>query len=291
MRRISSKKKYLIRVLVLVLAVIVLAAAAGWGTWESYNRLVVNRFQLESAKVDEPIRMVVLSDLHDHEFGVQNEELAAVVKAQSPDLVLLVGDFMNEDSDDAHVPCEVIRQLKEIAPVYFALGNHEIAWQQSGLIPQLEASGAVVLEQQFVDIEVKGNKTRLGGMYEYAFGLNGNDEAEAAPQDVKEYLEEFQSTDRIKVMMSHRPDSFALGDASSYWDIDLVISGHNHGGQVVLPFLGGLYGGDQGWFPEYVHGMYQLENYSIFVTSGLGSHGQVLPQFNNPPEIAVVEIK
>ena len=69
-----------------------------------------------------------------------------------------------------------------------------------------------------------------------------------------------------------------------------MVSGHDHGGQVVLPFLGGLYGGDQGWFPEYIHGMYQKDEMKLFITSGLGSHKQTLPRFNNPPEIAVVRI-
>ena len=73
--------------------------------------------------------------------------------------------------------------------------------------------------------------------------------------------------------------------------MDLVISGHDHGGQVVLPFLGGLYGGDQGWFPSYVHGIYQIGKMEIFVTSGLSSERQMLPRWNNRPEIAVLQVK
>ena len=92
-------------------------------------------------------------------------------------------------------------------------------------------------------------------------------------------------------MLSHRPDSFIFGDASVVWDVDLVISGHNHGGQVIIPFKGGLFGGDQGWFPEYVHGIYKVGNMQMFITSGLGSDRQKLPRFNNPPEIAVVTVK
>ena len=124
---------------------------------------------------------------------------------------------------------------------------------------------------------------RLGGLYDYAFGLNGNNDALAAPNDTLSFLKDFQNTDRMKIMLSHRPDSFIFGDASKVWDVDLVISGHNHGGQVVIPFFGGLYGGDQGWFPEYIHGMYQKDNILLFETSGLGSDKQKLPRFNNPP--------
>ena len=83
-------------------------------------------------------------------------------------------------------------------------------------------------------------------MYEYAFALDGDNSAENLTGDVRDFLEEFQNTDRYKIMLCHRPDSFVFGDASDYWKIDLVISGHDHGGQVVIPFKGGLYGGDQG---------------------------------------------
>ena len=184
--------------------------------------------------------------------------------------------------------------LKDTAPIYYALGNHEIDYMENGhpeLTEELEAAGAVVLDKEYVDVEVDGIQIRLGGMYDYAFGLNGNNDASSAPDDTRSFLEDFQNTDRLKIMLAHRPDSFIFGDASKVWDVDLVISGHNHGGQVVLPFLGGLYGGDQGFFPEYVHGMYEKDNFQMLVTSGLGSDRQKLPRFNNPPEIAVLEIR
>lgn len=237
--------------------------------------------------------MAVLSDLHDYEFGKDNQKLAEKIRDQTPDLILLDGDFLNEDSTDARVPCNLIEVLQEIAPVYYALGNHEEAYMENDhpeLIQELESAGAIVLDKEYADLDIQGVALRLGGMYDYAFGLNGKDEASAAPQDTKDFLEDFQDTDGLKIMMAHRPDSFVFGDASSYWNVDLVVSGHNHGGQVVIPYLGGIYGGDQGWFPEYIHGMYQKDQMHIFVTSGLGSHKQVLPRFNNPPEIAIITI-
>ena len=88
-----------------------------------------------------------------------------------------------------------------------------------------------------------------------------------------------------------RPDSFIFGDAASVWDVDLVVSGHDHGGQVVVPFAGGVFGGDQGYFPKYVHGMYEKERLHLFVSSGLGSANEPLPRVNNLPEVAVVEIE
>lgn len=279
----------------------------------SYDKdhLQVNQFEVKSSKITSPLHLLLLSDLHDHEFGDGNMELVIKVVAQEPDMVLMLGDFVNAESADASVPCTLIenlvKKLPSDVPVYFALGNHEEGYMahrasgqengevvgedvQPSLITELEQAGAIVLDKAFVDLEICGQQVRLGGMYDYAFGLNGEDEAQAAPADVKAFLREFQDTDALKIMMAHRPDSFIFGNASAYWDIDLVLSGHVHGGQVVLPFFGGVWGMDQGWFPEYVHGMYQKDKMNLFVTSGLGSGTQVLPRINNPPEIAVLDI-
>ena len=262
--------------------------------WLSTNHLSIHSYNFPTAKTDQQVTLAVISDLHGHEFGRDNEALAERIKGQSPDLILMDGDFLNADSDNADIPCDLIRRLIKTAPVYYALGNHELSYIENGhpeLVDELQESGAVVLDKEYVDLEVRGTAIRLGGMYDYAFGLDGSNSAAAAPEDVKTFMEDFQDTERLKIMMSHRPDSFIFGDASSYWDVDLVISGHDHGGQVAIPFLGGIYGGDQGWFPEYVHGMYQKDEMHLFVTSGLGSHDQMLKRFNNFPEIAIIKIE
>lgn len=263
--------------------------------WCSSQWLIVRTYEYQNDKLaqGQELNVAVLSDLHDHEFGEKNERLTERLREEDPDLILLDGDFLNEDSENADMLCDLIKQLAEAAPVYFSLGNHELAYMENGhaeLTRQVEEAGAVVLDEEYKDIEINNVQIRIGGMYDYAFALDGNDDAENTPEPVKSFLKDYQNTDRLKLMMSHRPESFCFGNASSVWDVDLVISGHIHGGQVVLPILGGLYGGDQGWFPEYVHGMYQKDDMHIFVTSGLGSHRQLLPRFNNRPEIMMIKV-
>ena len=207
--------------------------------WLSTNHLSIHSYNFPTAKTDQQVTLAVISDLHGHEFGRDNEALAERIKGQSPDLILMDGDFLNADSDNADIPCDLIRRLIKTAPVYYALGNHELSYIENGhpeLVDELQESGAVVLDKEYVDLEVRGTAIRLGGMYDYAFGLDGSNSAAAAPEDVKTFMEDFQDPERLKIMMSHRPDSFIFGDASSYWDVDLVISGHDHGGQVVIPF-------------------------------------------------------
>ena len=274
--------------------IIVFALYVMISLWISTNYLLVREYEVDTGKAAEPIQAVVISDLHDHEFGEENIKLVEKIEAVKPDLILMDGDMLNSDSSSASIPVKLIQNLKKIAPVYYALGNHEEAYIENGhaeLIEELEAAGAVVLDKEYVDIEINGTQVRLSGMYDYAFGLDGNNTALSALEGTLNFLMDYQNTDRLKIMMAHRPDSFVFGDASSTWNIDLVISGHNHGGQIVLPLLGGLYGGDQGWFPEYIHGIYQKDNIQMFVTSGLGSNQEKLPRFNNPPEIALLTIE
>ena len=284
-------KKWMIA---LILIVVALAIYILVSLWVSTNYIVIREYTADTGKSDTGFRAVVVSDLHDHRFGGDNEKLAEKIRESDPDIIIMDGDMLNAESENASVPLELIGRIKDTAPVYYALGNHELSYMANGnsdLTEELENAGAVVLDKNYVDIEINGTQVRLGGLYDYAFGLNGNNDALAAPNDTLSFLQDFQNTDRMKIMLSHRPDSFIFGDASKVWDVDLVISGHNHGGQVVIPFLGGLYGGDQGWFPEYVHGRYQKDNILLFETSGLGSDKQKLPRFNNPPEIAVLTIK
>lgn len=262
--------------------------------WVSTNAIVVREYTADTGKSDTGFCAVVISDLHDHRFGGDNEKLADCIRQAEPDIILMDGDMLNDDSEDTSVPLELIGLLKDTAPICYALGNHEIAYMENGhsdLTEELEKAGAVVLDKTYADMEINGVEVRLGGLYDYAFPLMGEGGLLVTSEETLLFLQDFQNTDRMKIMLSHRPDSFIFGEASKVWDVDLVISGHDHGGQVVIPFLGGLYGGDQGWFPEYVHGMYQKDNILLLVTSGLGSNRQILPRFDNPPEVAVLTIQ
>lgn len=302
----STKNKTVILLLIILLTLL-------WFVGEiliSYYWMKVNRYPVTVRNLpytdtvtDAGFKMVVLSDLHDHEFGKDNEKLIRCVKEQDPEMIILDGDMLNEDSKSDEVPVRLVKGLAEIAPVYYALVNHELDYigtaegkkmqkhpENSELVKDLTDVGACVLEEGYRDVEIGGCKVRIGGMYEYAFALDGDNSAENLTGDVRDFLEEFQNTDRYKIMLCHRPDSFVFGDASDYWKIDLVISGHDHGGQVVIPFKGGLYGGDQGWFPPYVHGLYRTGRIRLFVTSGLSSEKQKLPRWNNRPEIAVLNV-
>lgn len=282
--------KKIIKILVIILFILILACLAS--IWISYNWLTVTHFTVRSSKISEPFRIVLVSDLHEHQFGRDNEKLAVKIREQSPDLIIIDGDMINGDSENADTAVELVRALKEAAPVYYSFGNHEYSYMEAGhedLTEELEAAGAVVLNYQSIDIDVKGNPVRLGGLYEYGFetGMQSEEENERAIP----YLEEYADTDRYLIMCAHRPESFYPWDMADQWGIDLVLSGHLHGGQVIIPGVGGLYNSLDGFFPKFDYGQYKLGDSDMVITRGLGSNPKMLPRFNNPPEIAVVEVE
>lgn len=276
---------------VLLIAVIILIFLCLIDIWISYNWLTVSNFTVTSSKISEPFRIVLISDLHNHEFGSSNAKLVERIQEQSPDLVIIDGDMINGNSENDNVAVEVVRALSETAPVYYSLGNHEYDYIDAGheeLTEDLEEAGAVVLNYQSLDAEVNGNPIRLGGLYEYGFETSMQSEKEN--ERAVSYLEEYADTDRYLIMCAHRPESFYPWDYADTWGIDLVLSGHLHGGQVIIPGLGGLYNSLDGFFAEYDYGQYKLGGSDMIITRGLGSNPKILPRFNNPPEIAVVDV-
>lgn len=279
----------------IVIVAVLVICYIGINIYCSYNLLITRAYEFASNKINSSVKAVIISDLHDREFGEDNEKLINKIKEEEPDIILLVGDFLNNYSNNSQIVTSLVSNLSVVAPVYFSLGNQErsyISEKGYNLITEIEAAGAVVLEKNFEDIEVNGQTIRLGGMSDYAFALDGYDSTKKENMDVEiyQFLIDFQNTDSFTIMMSHTPEAFIFGEASTTWSIDMVVSGHDHGGQVVLPFLGGLWAGDQGYFPEYVSGMHKKDLINIAITTGLGSKQELLPRFNNPPEIMVLNL-
>ena len=293
MKKNKNKKKSIMLILLTIFIIGIVFCA--YEIYISYKDLKVNNYSIKTNIISSNvnIKLVVIGDLHDNEFGDNNQILINKIKNQNPDLILIAGDVLNNNSSNSNIVISLVEKLVKVAPVYYALGNHELDYihnKELHLVDKIEKAGATVLENKYKDIIIKGEKLRIGGMYSYAFGAGNNVDKSTMDSKVYNFLEDFQNTSNYKIMMSHRPDSFIFGNVSKVWDIDLVVSAHDHGGQVVIPFLGGLYGGDQGYFPKYIHGIYDKDKIKIAITSGLGSNPKKLPRFNNVPEIMVINI-
>ena len=277
----------------LALVLLALAALCAWWLLGSRYALEVTSYALTTPKIDAPIRIVQLADLHNSEFGRDNERLVSLVAGQRPDIILLTGDMLNGDEMQTDVAAGLIEQLAKIAPVYASLGNHEKAHENvygSDVRALYEQAGAHVLERTYADVQVNGQTVRIGGIYGYCLPEKYLRTREAREKEVA-YLKEFQQTDLLTLLLCHVPTSWIVNDNLEEWDVDCIFAGHVHGGQVRLPFAGGAYAPDQGWFPGQLCGLYfsQDRERVMVLSRGLGSRGRV-PRFNNVPEIVVADI-
>lgn len=284
----THHKKIIAFVIILLLAVFVMT-----GFFTSKFCLTVTTYQIQSDKLDSSVRIVQLTDLHDSEFGADNKRLVSKIRAQSPDVILITGDLLNAGEQNTDVAVRLIADLSEICPVYISYGNHEYEYEsayQADLKSLYEAAGAVVLEYEYEDLTINGQRIRLGGIYGYCIPAKYLETSEADPEECA-FLEEFQDTDLYTVLMCHMPVCWILNDGLDEWSIDCVLAGHVHGGQVILPFVGGLYAPDFGWFPGQLEGLYDSSDGDkvLVLSRGLGST-ETIPRFNNIPEIVVVDL-
>lgn len=240
-----------------------------------------------------PVRVILLSDLHGKSFGRENSRLIAKIQEQTPDAIFLDGDMIDRSADPTDVQelLRLIERLHEIAPVYFAPGNHELEYMQTdaSLLTQVAEAGAVVVNDSYADVTLAGQPLRIGGTMGHAFYF-GRSEKEFSSSPEYQFLKAFEDTDVPKICLAHMPDTFIFNGAYNLWNVDLILSGHTHGGLIRLPFIGGLYAPMQGWFPEYDQGYFRLgEHMQMVITSGLAGHGMI-PRINNPPEIVVIDL-
>ncbi|MBQ8798242.1 MAG: metallophosphoesterase [Lachnospiraceae bacterium] len=277
------------RKIVCIVTVAFLLALVTWTVWGN-TALELNSYTIASDRLPEGFdgyRIAHVSDLHNAEMGKENEKLLTMLRAAAPDIIAITGDLIDCRRTDMEVALQFTAAAMEIAPCYFVAGNHEA--RISGydeLKESLTEQGVVVLENQRIELTKSGEAIVLLGVNDPAFqNAFVYDEAEAV---MKGKLQEFSAGgNEFTILLSHRPELF-----ESYADnnIDLVLSGHAHGGQFRLPFVGGLLVPNQGWFPEYDAGLFTEGITKMIVSRGIGNSAFPF-RFNNRPEVILVELE
>jgi len=298
--KIAKKKHFVLYVLLGVLLFFILSTL--FFLLISKYALRVTSYRIVSDKVLSPFKIVNLSDLHSTCFGKNNIRLINKVSEEKPDIICMTGDSVSSTDTDFSVTTDLVSSLKSIAPVYVSLGNHETDLSESELsrfISEIESAGGTVLEKEYVDVVINGNDVRIGGTSGYAlwmefwedsYGKKYIDYWDDDSFSEQRFLLDFQDTDAYKILLLHRPESATLFWADKGWyDVDLVLSGHTHGGHIRLPFIGGLYAPEEGWFPKYEYGHFNKNGVDVIISAGLGN-SEGLPRFNNIPEIVSVTV-
>ena len=293
MEKIKRNKHRWWKILLIILSVLILLSGAEL-LYSNYA-ITASRYSVSSEKVTGSFRIVFLSDLHGREFGSGNSRLLTKISAEEPDLIVMAGDIIDSGDGEVEVAavCAFIRSASIIAPVYFSLGNHEtvlITDRIPDLEKRLSAAGAVVLDNRYLDLTVNGTELRLGGYTGYYRipHLDTQDSQEQA--ELVAFADDFENTDRFKLLLNHLPIIWLDWGYRNKFPVDLVLSGHYHGGVVRIPILEqGIYAPYVGFFPPYTKGLFAGKEATCILTTGLaGSYG--LPRFFNPPEIVVVDV-
>ena len=257
----------------------------GISIYISKNMLSLNTYEIKSEKIENQVKIVQLTDLHNSTFGENNKKLIEKIKLENPDIITMTGDIINSDTENFDVLLNLVEKLHKIAPIYFSLGNHEYENRYlNEIIKEVEHAGAIVLEENYKDIVVNGNNIRIGGVYHYIIP-----NMYKTPSMYK-FLQEFADTDNFTLLLAHVPDSYVLWGGHTVLYPDIILSGHYHGGLIRIPFIGGIFAPEQGFFPKYDAGKYEIEQVKIIISKGLGTSSKI-PRINNIPEISVIILK
>lgn len=246
------------------------------------ERLILRTYTVASPKLTAEVRLAVVTDFHSSDNA---DDVVAMVASCAPDAVLLVGDLFDDDTQNR--PTErtlsLMRQLSALYPCYYVSGNHE-AWtgEMDALYQQTEEAGVTVLRMSSGVLTVRGQRIALCGVPDpYEMVFSGAPDTE---EQLRQALEDVDSAD-FTVLLAHRPELLAK---YAQFPLDLVVSGHAHGGQVRIPgVLNGLYAPNQGWFPKLAGGAYTQDGTTLIVSRGLAVRTR-LPRIFNRPEVVLV---
>ena len=278
-----TRKKQILCVLAGMILILIL-----WTAWGN-TALELNTYTIHSRELPDAFdgyRIAQVSDLHNAEFGEGNERLLKVLWEAEPDMIAITGDLIDSRRTDLAVALAFAEEAVQIAPCYYVSGNHEARVSEyQELKAGLAAAGVTVLDDAQVKIEVSGESITVIGVNDPSFSadyLSGD--AAVIDQKLSELVAEEPG---FTLLLSHRPELF---DTYVAHDIDLVLSGHAHGGQFRLPLIGGLVAPNQGLFPKYDAGLYSEGNTNMIVSRGIGN--SIIPvRFNNRPEVVLIELE
>ncbi|MEX1378215.1 MAG: metallophosphoesterase [Eubacteriales bacterium] len=253
-----------------------------------YRGPVTRNYNVESDKIQNEITIAVAADLHNQFVGEDQQKLIKRLEKAQPDIILMPGDMTNSPyAIDGMV--SFMKQAAEIAPCYYVIGNHEYwSGEYQKILDIVEQTGVVVLRSEMTQLDIAGSTIELYGVDDWDANIW---DATYKEKNWAAHLDEMwteNDENTFRILMSHRPER--VEDYKEY-EYDLIVSGHAHGGQVRIPFfLNGLYAPDQGWFPKYAGGEYQISDATTMIVSrGIYNYPN-MPRIYNPSEIVIITI-
>lgn len=291
----SNRKKYIKSAIVLLIVITLLLFC---NFQNKHLETTHYTYEAEQLGVDlDGYRIVQISDLHNAKFGKNNQKLVDRIRECAPDMIVLTGDLVDSNHTNVDRAVQFVNEIVKICSVYYVTGNHEY-WldtsEYENLMDGLASAGVIILDDQVVEISRGDAKFRLVGLDDRSLA-DGTLEALLSDESIRnnqaEQKEETADNEdsgekELTVVLAHEPEYLARYAGTG---VDLVLSGHAHGGQFRLPFVGGIVAPDQGFLPEYTAGEYYMNGTEMIVSRGLGN--SVIPvRLFNYPEIVCVEL-
>lgn len=243
------------------------------------NTIVLNPYGLISDKIENGLRIAHLSDLHEKSFGHHNEDLFAAIEGIEPDLIAVTGDLVaHENQEKLNVRyTEILAAgLTRIAPCYFVAGNHERQFA-SEIFAILESNDIRMVSGKVFSLDVRGSRVNISGVDDPVFGSEA----------VIDSVHAFDGVEGYNIFLSHRPELFETYVGKN---VDLMLAGHTHAGQIRLPQVSSLYMMGQGFFPKYMEGEFVHGDTTMIISRGLGASGYPTVRINNPPDLVAIEV-
>ena len=248
-----------------------------------------SHFQVTSERIPSEFtgfKIAQISDLHNVQFGEDNSKVINILKKEKPNIIAITGDLVDSNHLDMDTAMEFVYQATDIAPCYYVTGNHEgwIGPTYNTLEEKLTEAGVTVLRNNGVLLREGEAHIQLIGLNDPVFSIGSHvSKTDALASE----LHNMKLESGFTILLSHRPEAF---DEYTKYDIHLVLAGHAHGGQIRIPFVGGLKAPGQGIFPKYDAGEYRKNDTTMIVSRGIGN--SVFPvRINNQPEVVIVQLK
>ena len=268
-----------------------LITALAWGN----VALSVTTYRVADRRIPQALsglRIVHLSDLHNASFGSDNRRLLQLIQKQRPDIIVLTGDTVDSRDTDFQTAANLVRAAVGIAPVFLVTGNHEARLAAAGspvrdeyleYERELIDAGARILHGEQAEVRHDGEALTIVGVDDPGFVAEGGAHGGITIENLDEHID----PETFCILLSHRPERF---DAYADAGVGLALTGHAHGGQVRIPFVGGVIAPHQGFFPRYDAGIHTHGSTRMIVSRGLGN--SIVPlRVNNRPELVVVELE
>lgn len=275
----------------MILALLIIAGL--WVILYDTHHFVVRRYTFSSEKIKQPVKLVMLSDLHNYQYGKDNVQLLDAIEKEAPDAVVLAGDMITAGKKEKfEKTVTFLEKIKDRYPLYYAYGNHE---QKIKLYTEYYGDLGERYEKALAEACIEPLCNAQVFLPEWGIRIYGLEIGHAYFQRFhtkpfpKRYMETLlgeKNSDTFNVLLAHNPEYFPEYAA---WGADLVLSGHIHGGIVRLPFLGGVISPAIRLFPKYDGGLFEENGSHMVLGRGIGTHSPNVRMFN-PGELVVVEL-